>query len=53
MKAIPTIITRPMTKSTIEIFDFLLKIGLKKLVNNAVEERQTKATEMVDVLMEW
>ena len=53
MKAIPTIITKPMIKSTIEIFAFLLKIGLKKLVNNAVEERQTKATEMVEVLIEW
>ncbi len=53
MKTIPIIITNPIIKSTKEMLDFLLKTGLKKLVNNAVEERQTRATEIVEVLIEW
>ena len=53
MRMIPIMITKPIIRSTSEILLFLLNIGLKKLVNKADDDRQTRDTEIVDVLIEW
>ena len=52
MRTIPIIIIKPIIRSTIDILLLLLNIGLKKLVNKAEEDKQTSATEMVEVLIE-
>ena len=52
MNTIPIIITSPVIKSTDENFRDLLKIGLRKLVKRAVDDKHISATDIVEVLIE-